>query len=113
VVECDHQVLNIEGGATAAAVAVGEVAQALGLRGKEVTYNAFGRLLNERTRRILQTRLEILPSYNAAAVEDLEAETASGGAPEHPAWEDLTLIENLTGCLAEPDGYLRRLGGTG
>ena len=70
-------------------------------------------MLDERKRRILQTRLEILPSYNAAAAEDLEAEIASGEAPEHPAWEDLILIENLRGCLAEPDGYLRRLRGTG
>jgi len=96
-----------------AAMAIGEVAQALGLREEEVMQDALRSLLSEKKRQILQTRLEILARYNAPSLEDLEAKIASGEAPEHPAWEDLIVIENLTARLSELDGYLNRVRETG
>jgi len=94
-------------------MAIGEVAQALGLREEEVMQDALRSLLSEKKRQILQTRLEILARYNAPSLEDLEAKIASGEAPEHPAWEDLIVIENLTARLSELDGYLNRVRETG
>ena len=75
--------------------------------------DALRSLLSEKKRQILQTRLEILARYNAASLEDLEAKIVSGEAPEHPAWEDLIVLENLTAHLSEFDGYLNSLRTTG
>ena len=40
---------------------------------------------------------------------DLDAKIAQGMVTEHPAWEDLIVVENLTARLEELDAYLRDL----
>lgn len=95
-----------------AAVIIEDVARVLGLKEEEVMQDALRSLLSEKKRQILQTRLEIMARYDAASLEDLEAKIASGESPEHPAWEDQIVIENLTAHLSEVNGYLNRLRGT-
>lgn len=86
-----------------------EFAKVLGLKEEEVLQDALRSLLREKKRQILQTRLEILARYKATSLEDLEAKIVSGETPEHPAWEDLIVIENLTAHLSELDAYINRL----
>ena len=45
------------------------------------------------------------------AQSDLESKIAQGGVPEHPAWEDLIVAENLADRLEELDAYLDHLRG--
>ncbi|HID86905.1 MAG TPA: hypothetical protein EYP55_05930 [Anaerolineae bacterium] len=60
-------------------------------------------LLLEKKRQILQERLEILARYGVASIEELEAKIAEGEVPEHPAWEDLIVAENLAERAKEID----------
>ena len=45
------------------------------------------------------------------AQPDLESKIAQGDVPEHPAWEDLIVAENLAARLEELDAYLDHLRG--
>ena len=54
----------------------------------------------------MQTRLDILARYSADSYTDLESKIAQGIVAEHPAWEDLIVIENLSARLEELDAYL-------
>ena len=90
-----------------------EIANALNLDETEVQQQAMMAWLTEQKRRILQTRLEILARYRSASLEELEAKIADGEAPEHPAWEDLIVAENLSNRLEEINAYLRRLQSAG
>jgi len=90
-----------------------EIANALNLDETEVQQQAMMAWLTEQKRRILQTRLEILARYRSASLEELEAKIADGEVPEHPAWEDLIVAENLSNRLEEINAYLRRLQSAG
>ena len=43
------------------------------------------------------------------SVDELEERIADEDVPEHPAWEDLIVAENLGTRLEELDVYLRNL----
>jgi hypothetical protein len=86
-----------------------EIAHALHLDEAEVQQQAMLAWLTEQKRQILQSRLEILARYRSASLEELETKIANGEVPEHPAWEDLIVAENLSDRLEEINAYLRRL----
>ncbi len=51
--------------------------------------------LTDKKRDILLERLNILSKYDVASKEELEHHIEQGTINEHPAWEDLILLENL------------------
>lgn len=52
---------------------------------------------------------EILARYGVTSIPDLESRIAKSIVEEHPAWEDLIVVENLTARLDELNAYLSRL----
>ena len=51
-------------------------------------------------------RLKLLSRYRIVSKEEWEREIQKGEIEEHPAWEDLILLENLEAELERIDGYL-------
>lgn len=90
-------------------VAAIELAQSMGLSEPELMRQALTAFLQKQRRDVLQTRLEILARYDTSSVAELEARIADNAVPEHPAWEDLIVAENLGARLEELDVYLRNL----
>jgi len=83
-----------------------QIAAALNLSEDELLEQAFSSLLRDKKRLALQTRLEILARYGANTLPELESFIAGGVVPEHPAWEDLIVAENLGARLRELDAQL-------
>ena len=92
-------------------IATAEIAESLGLTERELLQRALESLLQDKKREALQHRLDILARYAASSVPDLESKIAQGDVPEHPAWEDLIVAENLAARLEELDAYLDHLRG--
>ncbi len=90
-------------------VATLELAQFMGITEPELMHRALTAFLQEQRREVLQIRLELLARYRAESVAELEAQIAEADVPEHPAWEDLIVAENLGARLEELDAYLRNL----
>lgn len=90
-------------------VATLELAQSMGLSEPELMQRALTAFLQEQRRAVLQTRLELLARYSAKTVDELADKIEEGLVPEHPAWEDLIVAENLDARLEELDAYLRNL----
>ena len=88
-----------------------KIATSLGLTESELFRQALVSFLHEQKRQILRHRLDILARYGADSISDLESRIAQGVVIEHPAWEDLTVAENLTAHLEELDAYLGDLQG--
>lgn len=87
------------------------MAMALGLETNELLREAFESLLKEKKRLALLERLEILARYGVSTLPELEEGIARGVIQEHPAWEDLIVIENLSSSLRDIDAYLADLQG--
>ena len=96
---------------TAVMATKAKIAESLGLTENELYQQALLSLLYEKKREVLQQRLGILARYGAGSLEDLESKIAEGVVAEHPAWEDLIVVENLSVRLEELDAYLDDLQG--
>ena len=94
----------------AAMAAKAKIAELLGLTENELCQQALLSLLYEKKREVLQQRLDILARYGARSLEDLESKIAEGVVPEHPAWEDLIVVENLSARVEELDDAISTLG---
>lgn len=90
-------------------VATLEIAQFMGLSELELMRQALATFLQDQRRQVLQIRLELLAPYGTHNVTELEIQIANGDVPEHPAWEDLIVAENLGARLKELDDYLQNL----
>jgi hypothetical protein len=90
-------------------VATIELAQSFGLSESELLTQALRSFLHEKRRRVLEARLELLARYQVQTLKELETRIHNSELPEHPTWEDLIVVENLTARLEELDGYLRHL----
>lgn len=90
-------------------VATLELAQSMGLSEPELMQRALTAFLQEQRRAVLQTRLELLARYGVKTVDELANKIEEALVPEHPAWEDLIVTENLDARLEELDAYLRNL----
>ena len=86
-----------------------ELAQSPGLSETQLYQQALKSFLQEKRRETLQIRLEILSRYQVRSVDELETGIRAGSIPEHPAWEDLIVTENLNTRLEELDAHLRNL----
>ena len=58
---------------------------------------------------LMLDRLEILSRYHVTSPEELQHKIEAGEVQDHPAWEDLILIENLGADLKQIDEYLENL----
>jgi len=65
--------------------------------------------LNEKKRRYMEERLEILKRYSVNSMKELEEKIRKGEVEEHPAWEDLITLENLEELIREISDDIRRL----
>jgi hypothetical protein len=86
-----------------------EIAASFGLNEAELYQDALTSFLNEKKRQILQLRLETFARYGVDSEAALEAKITQGSVAEHPAWEDLITLENLTARLEELDAHLVQL----
>ena len=65
--------------------------------------------LKEKKKNIMLERLKLLSRYESRSSDELERKIKDGKIGEHPAWEDLIVVENLNAELERIDGYLRNL----
>lgn len=90
-------------------LAVTDIARTFGLSEPELYRQALESFLREKKRLVLQQKLEILARYGSVSLADLETRIAQGLVEEHPAWEDLIVVENLVAHLDELNDYLKNL----
>ena len=76
-----------------------KVAADTGITIDKLTVSGFLALLREKRRKIMIDKLDILVRYDVASADELETKIRAGKIPEHPAWEDLILLENLETSL--------------
>jgi len=72
-----------------------EIARKLGIRLETLERDAVRLWLQHRLRSVEAEIASILGKYEVKSLEELEARIKSGRIPEHPAWEDLIVLENL------------------
>jgi uncharacterized protein YegJ (DUF2314 family) len=65
--------------------------------------------LKDRKKMMLLERLELLSRNKATSKDELQRKIEDGEIAEHPAWEDLIVVENLDAELKRIDGYLASL----
>ncbi len=80
-----------------------KVAEDAGVSVDELTLSGFLSLLREKRRKVMLDRLDVLVRYDVASIADLEKKIEHGEISEHPAWEDLILLENLESAIAAID----------
>ncbi len=86
-----------------------DLAVTFGLSEHELFRQALVSFLHEKKRQTLQLQFELLARYRVTTLADLEQKISSGAVAEHPTWEDLIVIENLTARLEQLNGYLKNL----
>ncbi len=77
-----------------------KVAEDTGVSLDELTASSLLALLREKKRKIMIERLDVLSRYGVSSADELEKKIKEGTVAEHPAWEDLTLVENLEAAIA-------------
>ncbi|MFZ3089373.1 MAG: hypothetical protein WA240_02015 [Nitrospirota bacterium] len=77
-----------------------KIAEDTGVGIDELTPFALLALLKEKKRKIMIERMELLGRHNVKTSDELEGKIKTGEIPEHPAWEDLIVIENLEAAIA-------------
>lgn len=65
--------------------------------------------LNEKKKKYMEERLEILRRYNVNSTKELEEKIRKGEISEHPAWEDLITLENLEEIIKETSDDIQNL----
>jgi hypothetical protein len=78
-----------------------KIANDTGISVGELTISGLLAFLREKRRKIMMDRLEVLNRYNVTLSEEIEKKIKNGEIPEHPAWEDLILLENLESAIAQ------------
>ena len=86
-----------------------KIADDTGVSISELTISSLVSFLREKKRKAMLNRLEILDRYDASSVIELEKKIKNGEVPEHPAWEDLILLENLEAAIALIDEDIKTI----
>lgn len=86
-----------------------KIADNTGVSIDELTASGLLAFLREKRRKVMMDRLEVLDRYNVTSSEEFEGKIKNGDIPEHPAWEDLILLENLDSVLAQIDEDIRAI----
>src|SRR4030042_3558109 len=84
-----------------------KIADDTGISVGELTISGLLAFLREKKRKIMMDRLEVLNRYNVTSSEEIEKKIKNGEISEHPAWEDLILLENLESAIAQIDEDIR------
>ena len=72
-----------------------KVAEDTGISVEELKVSSLLAFLREKKKKIMLERLDILARYSVNSPDNLEIKIKNGEIAEHPAWEDLILLENL------------------
>ena len=72
-----------------------KVAEDTGISVEELKVSSLLAFLREKKKKIMLERLDILARYSVNSPDNLEIKIKNGEVAEHPAWEDLILLENL------------------
>ena len=86
-----------------------KVAEDIGVSVDELTVSGLLALLREKRRKMMLDRLEVLARYGATSVEELEKKIEDGTVVEHPAWENLIVLENLEAAIAIIDEDIKTI----
>ena len=86
-----------------------KVAEDAGISVDELTLSGFLSFLREKRRKVMLDRLDVLTRYGVASIEELEKKIKDGEISEHPAWEDLILLENLESAIAAIDEDIKAI----
>lgn len=80
-----------------------KIAEDAGVGMEELTMSGLLALLREKKRKIMIDILDVFSRYGVASPGELEKKIKDGEITEHPAWEDLILLENLEAAIAAID----------
>ncbi|MFH1702707.1 MAG: hypothetical protein ABIB41_04635 [Nitrospirota bacterium] len=80
-----------------------KISEDTGVSIDELTKSGLLALLREKKRKIMVDRLDVLSRYSVKSADELEKKIQEGSVAEHPAWEDLILLENLEAAIAAID----------
>ncbi len=80
-----------------------KIAEDTGVGMEELTMSGLLALLREKKRKVMIDRLNVFSRYGVASSGELEKKIKDGEITEHPAWEDLILLENLEADIAAID----------
>lgn len=86
-----------------------KIAGDTGISINELTTAGLLAFLREKKRKVMVDRLEVLDRYDVTSAEELEMKIGDGEIAEHPAWEDLILLENLESAIAQIDEDIKAL----
>ena len=86
-----------------------KIADDTGISVGELTISGLLAFLREKRRTVMMDRLEVLDRYNVSSGEEIERKIKDGEIAEHPAWEDLILLENLESALVHIDEDIRTI----
>jgi hypothetical protein len=86
-----------------------EIGEHFGLEEEDLMRQSLLTFLMEKKRSCLQDRLELLSRYGVMDADELEERIARGVVQEHPAWEDVIVIENLEAEVERLDRDIERL----
>ncbi|OHE58793.1 MAG: hypothetical protein A2Z47_09690 [Thermodesulfovibrio sp. RBG_19FT_COMBO_42_12] len=75
----------------------------------EITVSGLVALLRERKRKIMIDRLDVLTRYGITSAEELEKKIKDDEIAEHPAWEDLILLENIEATITAIDKDIKSI----
>ena len=81
-------------------VVLKKIADDTGVSADDLTVAGLLAFLREKKNKIMMERLDILARYGFDSFEVMEVKIKESAIPEHPAWEDLILLENLEATLA-------------
>jgi hypothetical protein len=77
-----------------------KIADDTGISIAELTTSGLIAFLREKKLKMMMDRLEVLDRYGVSSSEELERKIKNGEIPEHPAWEDVILLENVEASIA-------------
>lgn len=86
-----------------------KIADDTGISIAELTTSGLIAFLREKKRKAMVDRLEVLDRYSVTSGEELEKKIKDSEIPEHPAWEDLILLENIEATIALIDEDIKAL----
>ena len=77
-----------------------KIAEDTGENPDEITTSALLAFLREKRRKHIMEKMEVLGRYSVMSLDELERKIKTGVIPEHPAWEDLIVLENMEDTIA-------------
>ena len=86
-----------------------EISERFGLEEEDLVRQSLLTFLMEKKRACLQDRLALLSRYGVTNAEELEERIAQGTIQEHPAWENVIILENLETEIERIDRDIERL----